>query len=77
MLRILLLFGLARVVWSMVSGGGELFSGGMNTLDKIVICLGVITAVNGFLLYMEAGEVVYQAGQFYSAIETYLLYCAS
>jgi len=73
MLRILLLFGLARIAWTKFSGKGQVFSGGWNGLDKAVILLGVFIGVNGMLLYKESAEAIYQIGQFYSTVGSYLV----
>ncbi len=73
MLRILLLFGLVRMAWAKFSGKGEIFSGGLNGLDKAVILLGLVTAVDGMLLYQESGELVYQAGQLCTCLGSYIV----
>lgn len=73
MLRILLLFGFARLFWVKFSGKGEILSGRMNGVDKAVILLSVFIAVDGMLLWQESAAVIYQLGNFYTAIGTYLL----
>lgn len=73
MLRILLLFGLARIAWTKFSGKEEIFSGRLNGLDKSVILLGILIIVDGTLLYAELGEVIYQIGQFYTGLGTYIV----
>jgi len=73
MLRILLLFGLARIAWMKFSGKGETFSGGWNGIDKAVILLGVLTAVAGVLLYQESGEAIYQMGQLLTTVGSYVV----
>ena len=74
MVRILLLFGFVRVGWAKFSGQEEVFSGGLNSLDKVVILLGVFTTVNGILLFLEPAEAVYQFGQFYTSVGSYIMF---
>jgi len=73
MLRILLLFGLARIFWAKLSGQEEIFSGGLTGLDKCVVLLGVLIVVDGTLLYQDLGELIYQIGQLYSGLGTFIL----
>jgi hypothetical protein len=73
MLRFLLLFGLARVAWTKMSRNEEIFSGGLNLLDKAVILLGVFIVVDGTLLYQELAEAIYQIGQFFTGVGTYVV----
>lgn len=73
MLRILLLFGFARIAWRKFSKREQIFSGGLNGLDKTVILLNVLTAVNGTLLYQESAALIYQVGQLYTIIGGYLV----
>ena len=73
MLRVLALFGLVRMVWAKLSGGSDIFSGGINGIDKALIILTAFTAVNGILLYREWGEVVFQLGNVYTAFGVYFL----
>lgn len=73
MLRVLLLFGFARIFWAKLSGRDEVFSGGMNGIDKAIFVLTIFTAVDGVLLWRESGEIVFQLGSMYTALGTYFL----
>lgn len=50
-LRILVVFGMARILWSKLSSGTAVFSGGMNGIDRAVIVLGLFTTIDGILLW--------------------------
>jgi len=73
MMRLLALFGLVRIVWEKLSKRKEIFSGGMNGMDKAVILLTIFTAVDGILLWRQSGEVIYQLGNLYTAFGVYFL----
>lgn len=73
MLRVLLLFGFLRIFWAKLSGKDEIFHGGMNGIDKAVLCLVLFTAVDGVLLWRQSGELIYQLGVTYTALGTYFL----
>ena len=71
MLRILALFGLARVTYSKVVLRSVIFSGGMNKVDIAVILLAIFTAVNSVLLWLEAGALINQIGILYTTLGVY------
>ena len=73
MLRLLALFGFARMAWAKISGADKIFSGGMNGIDKAVLLLTVFTAVDGALLWETQGAVIYQLGNLYTAFGVYFL----
>lgn len=73
MLRLLALFGIARLIRERISSKAKIFSGGINKIDISVICLVLSIAVAGILLFREAGEVVFQLGEIYSAFGIYFL----
>lgn len=73
MLRLLALFGLIRILWAKFSKREEIFSGGMNAIDKAVILLTIFIAVNGVLLWRESAEVIFQLGDLYTAFGVYFL----
>jgi hypothetical protein len=71
MLRILILFGMFRIVREKRSSKLRLCSGGINGIDIALILLAVFTALNGILLFQESGEVIYQLGGLYTVFGTY------
>jgi hypothetical protein len=71
MLRVLALFGFIRMFWTKLSGKDEIFSGGMNGIDKALIILTIFTAVDGILLWRVSGEVIFQLGDMYTAFGVY------
>jgi hypothetical protein len=73
MLRVLLLFGIARLLKDRFSSKGRVWSGGVTKMDVAFILLTVLTALNGILLFRESGAVVYQIGQLFSTFGAYLL----
>lgn len=73
MLRVLLLFGFARILLTKLSKKGEIFPGGMNGIDKAMVCLVLATAAAGILLWQQSGALVYQLGAIYTALGTYFL----
>ena len=73
MLRVLLIFGFARMFWAKLSGTDPIFSGGMNAIDKAMLVLSVFTAVDGVLLWREAGALVFQLGNMYTTLGVYFL----
>jgi len=72
-LRILIFFGLIRVLCAKASSKSEIFSGGMNGIDTVVILLSIFTAVSGALLWRESQAVIYQLGDLYTALGLYFL----
>src|SRR5271170_7885899 len=54
MLRVLVLFGFVRIFWGKLSEKGEIFSGGMNGIDRAVIVLTLFTTVDGVLLWQQS-----------------------
>jgi hypothetical protein len=73
MLRLLVLFGLVRIVREKASTKRPVFSGGINKIDILVILLTAATAVNGILLFGESGAVIYQLGSAYTVLGVYFL----
>ncbi|MGH9744410.1 MAG: hypothetical protein ACRD51_18875, partial [Candidatus Acidiferrum sp.] len=73
MLRVLVLFGFARLLRAKVAGNEKIFSGGINGIDWAFLVLTVFTAVDGSLLWQAGGAVVNQAGTLYTAIGVYFL----
>jgi hypothetical protein len=73
MLRILVLFGIIRIVRERNSSKRQLLSGGINKIDIALILLTVFTAVNGVLLFQESGAAIYQLGNLYTDFGVYFL----
>jgi hypothetical protein len=73
MLRILVLFGIIRMVKEKVSAKVRMFSGGMNKIDIAVILLTIFTAVNGILLFQESGAAINELGALYTVFGVYFL----
>lgn len=72
MLRVLIIFGLARLVREKFSGT-RLLGAGWNRIDWAMLVLTVFSFVDGILLYPESASVVYQLGALYSAFGAYFL----
>jgi hypothetical protein len=72
-LRVLALFGIARLVRDRVSSKGKIFSGGINKIDIAVIALTLCIAVAGVLLFQESGALIYQLGNIYTTFGIYFL----
>lgn len=73
MLRILALFGFARVFWRRLVKREPIFSGGVNAIDKAVIVLASFVALNGMLLWMQSAEIIYQMGIIVTTLGVYFL----
>ncbi len=73
MLRVLALFGFVRMIWEKLSGKDEIFSGGMNGIDKAMLVLTIFIALDGMLLWRVSAEVVFQLGNLYTTFGVYFL----
>lgn len=73
MLRILALFGLARILRGKFLGKEQIFSGGINSIDKAVIALTLFTLINGVLLWRIWGQFIFQLGSLCDAFGLYFL----
>jgi len=73
MLRVLALFGFARLFRAKFLQQRKIFSGGVNAIDVALTVLAVVTAVNGILLWQVWGEVVFQLGRLYTTFGIYFL----
>jgi hypothetical protein len=73
MLRLLILFGIVRMVREKATSKLPLFSRGLNKIDIAVILLTVFIAVNGILLFQVSGEVINQLGDLYTVFGVYFL----
>jgi hypothetical protein len=73
MLRVLILFGVVRVVKEMISSKAHVFSGGMNKIDWAVILSAVFIALNGILLFQDSKASFNQLGSLYTVLGAYFL----
>jgi hypothetical protein len=73
MLRVLILFGAARIAWVKIKTKRPLFAGGINLIDIAFLSFAVFTALDGILLWRETAAVVFQMGNLYSALGAYLI----
>lgn len=73
MLRILILFGIIRIIKDRVSSKAQIFTGGINKIDLAVILLTLFVALNGILLFQESGAAINQIGNIYSVFGVYFL----
>jgi hypothetical protein len=73
MIRVLLLFGIARMIRAKATGESVIFTGGMTRLDKTVILFMLVTFVNGLLLWRDTGYLVKELGEIYTVFGTYFL----
>jgi hypothetical protein len=73
MLRVLALFGLVRLMWAKFSKKQEIFSGGMNGIDKGMIGLTLFSALDGVLLWRDSASIIFQLGEIYTAFGVYFL----
>ena len=73
LLRILIVFGMIRIF--LIKGRGEwnVFSGGLNKIDKALIFLSVTSAAAGILLFQNSQASIAQLGELYTALGTYFL----
>jgi len=73
MLRILILFGFARMLRTAWSSSRNLLPGGWNKIDWALTILTVFVALNGILLWRQWGMAVYQLSVLYEAFGIYFL----
>jgi hypothetical protein len=73
MLRVLAVFGFARMAWSKINSKTAVFSGGVNGLDKAVIGFAIFTCVDSVLLWHSSAMLIKQLGDIVSLFGTYFL----
>jgi hypothetical protein len=73
MLRVLVLFGIVRIVKERITSGLRVLSGGLKSLDLAVIFLAVVVALSGMLLFQVSGAIINQVGQLYTVFGVYFL----
>ncbi len=76
-LRILVVLGMLRILSGRVMSGTEIFSGGMNGIDKAVILFGLFTTFDGYMLWRDTPyvsiAVVYYLGNLVNIFGVYFL----
>jgi hypothetical protein len=72
MLRVLIIFGIVRLVRAKASGS-KVLGAGWNKIDLAMIVLTIVTALDGILLYRESSAVIFQLGNLYSAFGAYFV----
>lgn len=73
MLRVLILFGLIRMLRTKSTSKERLISWGMNKIDYALILLMLVTAVNWMLLWQQTSTLIFQLGEIYTAFGAYFL----
>lgn len=73
MLRVLVLFGIVRLLREKMLLRRQIFSGGINKIDLTVVLFAIFTAVAGILLFRESGEAIFQLGNIYTIFGVYFL----
>jgi hypothetical protein len=73
MLRVLVLFGIVRILKDKMSSKLPLFSGGRKRLDLALILFTAFVALNGMLLFQQSQEVVNELGNLYTVFGVYFL----
>jgi len=71
MLRVLALCGVARICWSKLSSRGRPFDGGLTSIDKAMIVMGLFMLINGLVLWQVFGELVFQLGSLSTILGVY------
>jgi hypothetical protein len=73
LLRLLILFGMIRIFIIKGRGDWNVFSRGLNRVDKLVILLALASAVAGVLLFENTQAFIFQLGNLYDAFGAYFL----
>jgi hypothetical protein len=73
MLRLLIVFGVIRMVREKAGSKLAIFSHGINKIDIAVILSTIFMAVNGSLLFRESAAVINQIGNVYTVFGVYFL----
>ena len=73
LLRILIVFGMIRIFIIKGPGKWDVFSGGLNAVDKSLILLSIITTVAGTLLFQNTQAFIYQLGILFNTLGSYFL----
>jgi hypothetical protein len=73
MLRVLVLFGIIRLLREKMVLRRQIFSSGINKIDLTVVLFAIFTAIAGILLFRESGEAIFQLGNIYTIFGVYFL----
>jgi hypothetical protein len=73
MLRVLVFFGIIRLLREKMLRHRQIFSGGINKIDLTVVSFAIFTAVAGILLFRESGAAIFQLGNIYTIFGVYFL----
>jgi hypothetical protein len=73
MLRVLILFGLARLFFTKMSEKSEILSGGVNKVDITILLCAIVVAIDAGLLWNSSGALIYQAGELLSIFGSYCM----
>src|SRR5579859_1614379 len=71
MMRVLLFFGIIRMLKDKLLRKYKLLANGLNKVDISVALLTLITAVNGIVLFEQSGAVIFQLGELYTVFGVY------
>lgn len=72
-MRILVLFGLLRVLWAKGISKQAILAGGVNRLDVAILAFAASSAIAGLLLWHDWKAVVFQSGELYSVVGVYVV----
>src|SRR5580704_7922884 len=72
MLRVLILFAAARMLYERTVNKTKIFGGGITKIDIAMIVLAVFTVIDGIILWPESSSLVFQVGNLYSVLGAYL-----
>jgi len=73
MLRLLVLFGIVRMLREKLTSKLRILSGGFNPIDMGMVLLPLFTALSGILLFQVSGVVINQLGELYTVFGIYFL----
>lgn len=72
-LRVLIPFGWARMLFAKISSNERILSGGFNAIDIAMFLFTIISAADFILLWQESGAVIKQLGTVYTILGAYIL----
>jgi len=73
MLRVLILFGLLRLLTRARSSTLPLFSGGLTSLDRAMLLFTLVNAINWILLWQQWQTFIFQLGEAYTVLGMYFV----
>jgi hypothetical protein len=73
MLRVLIFFGIVRLLREKMFLRHQIFSGGINKIDFTLVLFTIFTGIAGVLLFRESGALVFQLGTIYTVFGVYFL----